>query len=112
VSAARLNASIEAAALIRRAEAEGDFATVLHKGDAERGSILIVVRSRGGYEACLERTLGAQGYEWVRAGPDSAEAEQVAPFVAKRVEFDPDLWAIELDIAHPERFIAETIAAG
>ena len=112
MSAGRLNASVEAAALIRRAQADGDFATLLHKGDAERGSILIVVRGRDGYRACLERTLGAGGYQWATAGPDTAESDEVARFIARRVEFDPDLWAIELDIAQPERFIAETIAAG
>ena len=34
----------------------------------------------------------------------------VADFLAKRARFDTDFWAIELDIAAPERFIAETTA--
>ena len=33
---------------------------------------------------------------------------RIADFLAKRARFDEDLWAIELDIAEPERFIAET----
>jgi hypothetical protein len=33
----------------------------------------------------------------------------VQDFVRRRARFDEDLWAIELDIAEPERFIAETI---
>jgi hypothetical protein len=103
---------VEAAALMRRAQADGDFATVLHKGDPERGAILIVVRSRGAYIACLERMLSAQGYAWIAVGPDSAANEKVAPFLARRAEFDPDMWLIELDIAQPERFIAETISEG
>lgn len=112
MSAARLNASVEVAALIRRAQSAGDFATVLHKGDAERGAILIVVWSRGAYFGCLERTLGTGGYNWGNVGPAAGDDAKVARFLAQRVEFDPDLWAIELDIAQPERFIAETIAAG
>jgi hypothetical protein len=36
----------------------------------------------------------------------------LAEFLQKRASFDEDLWIIELDIAHPERFIAETTAAG
>jgi hypothetical protein len=112
MTAARLNASVEVSALMRRAQAEGDFATVLHKGDAERGSILIVVRSRGDYISCLERTLDAGGYSWMTAGPDSATDEKVAQFLAGRIEFDPDIWLIELDVAQPERFIAETISEG
>jgi hypothetical protein len=111
---ARLTASVEAAALLRRAESEGGFAAILHKGDAERGSLLIVVRSRGAYVACLERALGLDGkYRWQAAGPaSSGNDDEVAQFLARRTGFDPDLWLIELDIAQPERFIAETTSAG
>ena len=37
---------------------------------------------------------------------------EIADFLAKRARFDEDLWAIELDIAEPERFIAETTLTG
>jgi hypothetical protein len=58
--------------------------------------------------------LSADGaYRWNRSGPaDSGEMDDVAAFLQKRARFDPDSWAIELDIANPERFIAETTAAG
>ena len=102
------------AGLVRRAQAQGDFAAILRKGDPERGALLLVVSSRGQHVACLERTLGLGGkYAWRRIGPaDSAESEEVAEFLAKRARFDTDSWAIELDIADPERFIAETTAIG
>ena len=109
MSESRLSASVEATSLMRRAQAEGGFAAVLHKGDSDRGSILLVVRGRGAYVACLERTLDMDGaYRWVAAGPPQAAAEEVADFLARRVKFDPDSWLIELDVAQPERFIAET----
>jgi len=108
----RLSASVEAAGLIRRAESEGGFGAVLRKGDAERGTILLLVRCRGQFAACLERLPDLQGrYRWERTGPEDS-GDKVAQFVAKRVRFDPDLWVIELDIAQPERFIAETTFAG
>ena len=48
-------------------------------------------------------------YRWQSAElPDSAGSAQISDFLAKRARFDEDLWAIELDIADPERFIAET----
>jgi hypothetical protein len=37
---------------------------------------------------------------------------EIADFLARRARFDEDLWAIELDIAEPERFIAETTSMG
>jgi len=110
----RLNAAVEAAALIRRAEADGGFGAVLRKGDPERGSLLIVVRGRGRFVACLERNVGAGGrYGWTAAGPADSDSEPLlAEFLARRVRFDEDLWLIELDIAQPERFIAETTLEG
>jgi hypothetical protein len=48
-------------------------------------------------------------YKWQRSGPpESADPAEVSDFLAKRARFDADLWAIELDVALPERFIAET----
>ena len=110
----RLSAKIEATSIVRCAEAAGDFATILRRGDPERGSLLLVVSSRGRHIACLERVLDIGGnYRWQRVGPDeSANPEKVADFLAKRARFDEDLWAIELDIAEPERFIAETTGLG
>ena len=109
----RLAASVEAAGLIRRTQAAGDFAAILHKGDPERGSLLVIVRSRGRYVASLERRLGMDGaYRWAESGPEAGESDpEVAEFLKKRVGFDPDLWLIELDIAQPERFVAETTQA-
>lgn len=107
---ARLSSSVEASSLIRRAQADGDFAAVLHKGDPERGALVIVVRDRGVFVTCLERSLAADGrYRWRATGPETSEsAEDLTEFLARRVEFDRDSWLIELDVAHPERFIAET----
>lgn len=109
----RLTASVEAAGLIRSAEGAGGFGAVLRKGDPERGSLLVLVRSRGAYVSCLERTLSLDGrYNWSSVGPASHGEEEVSQFLARRAGFDPDLWLIELDIAQPERFIAETTLAG
>jgi hypothetical protein len=107
----RLSARVEAAGIVRRAEAAGDFAAILRKGDPDRGSLLLVVSSRGRHLAFLERVLDLGGsYPWKRVGPDeSASSAEVRDFLAKRARFDEDLWAIELDIADAERFIAETI---
>jgi Protein of unknown function (DUF1491) len=87
---------------------------VVKKGDPDRGSLLILVASRGRHVACLERVLGFDGhYGWQAVGPgESASSSEVAQFVGRRARFDEDLWAIELDIAQPERFIAETTASG
>ncbi len=109
----RLPASLEAAALIRRVQSDGGFATLLKKGDPDRGALLLVIRSRDRHAGCLERVLSTGGYQWQAAGPpESAGDQELAEFLHKRTQFDADLWIIELDVARPERFIAETIAIG
>ncbi len=86
----------------------------MKKGDPDRGSLLILVSSRGRHVACLERVLNLDGsYQWQAAGPgDSAGSAEIADFLARRARFDEDMWAVELDIADPERFIAETTSVG
>ena len=110
---ARLPAGVEASALIRRVQAEGGFASVLHKGDPDRGALIMIVTSRGRHHALLERRLGPAGdYVWALSGPDSPGSGEIEGFVARRVGFDADCWVLELDIADAERFIAETTASG
>jgi len=86
----------------------------MKKGDEERGSLLLLVASRGVHVASLERVLNLDGsYRWQRVGPsESASSTEIADFLARRTRFDDDLWAIELDIADAERFIAETMLTG
>jgi hypothetical protein len=110
----RLPAALEAAALVRRAETAGDFATIVKKGDPDRGALLLIISSRGRHIACLERVLDlAHGYRWQAVGPaESAGSAEISDFLARRARFDEDSWAIELDIAQAEQFIAETTCLG
>ena len=86
----------------------------MKKGDEERGSLLLFISKRGSHVASLERVLNLDGsYDWQSTGPaESAGSVEIADFLARRARFDEDLWAIELDIADPERFIAETKLTG
>ena len=112
--AERLPAQLEAAALVRLAEAEGGFGAILKRGDPDRGALILHVTGRGVHAAFLERTLETDGnYGWRQAGPVAgANAAALADWSQKRIRFDEDLWLIELDIPDPERFIAETTAKG
>lgn len=108
----RLATHLEASALLRRAEALGGSGTVVAKGDAERGELVILVAERGRTQAVLERSLGADGsYGWRRGGPAEADEARIGQYVVGRRRNDPDLWVIELDIVPSARFIDETIAS-
>jgi hypothetical protein len=112
LTAARLAASVEASSLMRRVTADGGFATIIAKGDAERGTLLLIVTERGRHFAVLERMLESDGaYSWQRTGLASGTSAH-AEWLQKRRRNDPDLWLIELDVPDAERFIAETTSKG
>ena len=96
---------------MRRAASCGGFAAILAKGDAERGTLLLIVTERGTQVALLERMLNASGtYQWQKSAPESVSAP--SQLLEKRRRNDPDLWLIELDVPDAERFIAETTSKG
>ena len=107
----RLTSGMLASALIRRVQAEGGFATVIQRGDADAGAILIECVDRGVRHIVLERGASPDGRDGWRVAEADALADPVAvdARMAKRRTTDPDLWIIELDIADAERFAAETI---
>jgi hypothetical protein len=106
----RLAAGMEASALLRQAEQCGGFGTVLHRGDLERGTLLLLISERGRHLVILERRLQSDGgYDWERTGPEQGDSAGAAQHVARTRRFDPDCWVLELDVPSAERFIAETI---
>lgn len=106
MSEARLAPGIEVSALLARATAEGGYGAVLHKGDPERGTIALVLMSRGTDALLLQRQLQAAGhYGWeTRSFTDSDSLEL---YVGRLRSTDPDMWVLELDVPSTERFIAE-----
>ena len=110
----RLPAHLEAMAIMRRVQAEGGFAAVLKRGDPDRGALTLVVRGRGELKGVLERELGPDfDYRWTLREVDEAPGSRgLDDLIASRERFDADFWLIELDIAEPERFIAETTSSG
>lgn len=103
----RLTSAMLVSALVRRVNAEGGAATVLAKGDATAGSILLILMERGVVRSVRERVMGGDGtYVWAAVGPDD-ESER-DDYLSRRRARDSDLWLVELDIANAERFTAET----
>lgn len=108
---ARLASGALVNALVRRVNAQGGFATVLAKGDATAGAVLVIAQDRGQDARAYERGIGASGTtELIAVGPEG-DAQAVTDYWMKRRRSDPDLWVVEVDIAAAERFAAETILA-
>ena len=109
----RLASSLLVTALLRRAEAEGGFGTVIAKGDATAGAIAVILTERGANPRLLERMLQPDGrYGWHESSRGTGDGEDLGPILDRRRRFDPDLWIVELDIVSPERFAAEMNSVG
>ncbi len=110
----RLDSQTLVSALIRRVNGAGGFATVLHKGDATGGIILVQLLDRGRFGTLLERMTDLAGRQtMVPCGPrGDVQPSEISDYISKRRRADPDLWLVELDIADGERFAAETLCAG
>ncbi|WP_093315818.1 DUF1491 family protein [Sphingomonas jatrophae] len=98
-------------ALIRRVEAAGGHAMVLAKGDAGAGAVLLVLAERGQGTRLVERMPALDGGQnWIATGPtDLSEPGALSDYIARRRRSDPDLWAVELDVADAERIAAEVL---
>ena len=104
----RLPAHLEIAALIRRTQAEGGFAAVLHKGEHDAGTLLLILVENGTNAKCYERMPAPDGSRsWhCSRQQDPADKQAFEQFIAGRIAQDRDLWVVELDVANPERLIA------
>lgn len=101
----RLAAHMLVSSLIRRTNAQGDFATVLRRGDETAGNILIMALEKGANPRLFERFPAMDGTsEWVQI-PNQAidKYNDITEYCARRSGNDPDLWILELDVAFQER---------
>lgn len=102
----RLPAHLEVAAMLRRVQGEGGFATVLHKGERDGGTILISLVDRGAPSRLYERMPQLSGQPtWALIRAEGTDPQDYADYLSRRATQDRDVWIIELDIPNGERFI-------
>jgi hypothetical protein len=103
----RLPAALEVAGMVRRAQAQGGFAMVLHKGEPDAGTILAVAVDRDGLGTLYERLPDPSGpRRWVAVRHQQAQARaDFDSYLTRRAQGDPDLWIVELTVADVERSI-------
>ena len=87
---------------------------MLNKGDPDRGALVLILRNRGEFSGMLERELGPDfTYSWaLTRSADALSEQELSETIRRKLRIDGDSWLIELDIAEPERFIAETTSSG
>jgi hypothetical protein len=110
----RLPAHLEVSGLLRQVEAAGGFAAVIHKGERDGGTILVVLTENGANARLFERLPDPTGTRrWSLVMTENAENKQnFSDYLTRRGVQDPDLWIVELDIANGERFIGLPVPQG
>jgi hypothetical protein len=106
----RLPSHLEASGLLRRIDQEGGFGAILHRGDRDRGTLLLFILNRGKPHSLLERRIQDDfSYRW--ASSDASGCDWTV-LRRDRTRIDPDCWLIELDVPDAQRFVAEMTSAG
>lgn len=74
-------------------------AVVRRRGDADAGSILIVVDHLDGTAYVLSQIRDAEGARnWLRVTGDApVPYSQTEAYVSRRTERDPDIWVLEIE---------------
>lgn len=107
MSDSRLPAHLEISALIRLAEAQGGFATILAKGERDAGTIALVTIKNGANGQFYERMPQLDGTRsWtVTRAQDPDNPQNFSEYVSRRSAQDRDLWILEVDVADATRFV-------
>ena len=98
MSEPRIKSGLWVRVALRMGEQDGRYGTILRKGDADAGGILVVLRGREGLSV-LSQVRGADGeLGWLRAtGPVPVEQSRADDYITRQIRFDPDLWVIEFE---------------
>jgi len=108
---ARLTSQMLVSALLRRTQAEGGMATILHKGESISGTIVVQLLERGANRGFFERLTNLSGtLELVPCGPQETDQQyEIMAYISRRVDVDPDIWLVELDIASGHHLAAQVL---
>ncbi len=98
MSEPRVKAGMWVQMALRLGARDGRYGTVVRRGDADAGGVLVVLHGPAGL-CVLSQMRGADGaMGWLRAtGPAPVDQAAVDAYVARQIRFDPDLWVIEFE---------------
>lgn len=105
-----LSTDVWVGALVRRANQAGAFATVVRKGDARAGTVLVkTYNPRDRSVRLFSQSFGPEGEEiWIEPQPGRDEADLDA-YAQRQARFDPDLWLVEIEDSEGRHFLTEPV---
>lgn len=106
----RLKAEIWIGGLLRRAQSSGAMALIAHRGDKDAGSVMVRVNALDGCSALYVPFTGLEGERRWRllTGGDTPDT-QVEEIITREIEYDPDLWVVEIEDRQGRHFLDEAV---
>jgi hypothetical protein len=107
----RISTELAVKALIRRCQAAGAPAYVIRHGDDERGAMFVRISMLDGRAKLLgppPAMLSDEGRARMlehHLSPDGAPEREVEAYLARQIEFDPDLWLVEIEDREGRTFL-------
>jgi len=94
----RLKPGIWVKAQLRLCDRAGIALTVLRRGDADGGAVVLKLLKPDGRADLLSQTTGPTGARaWMRPlGPDPVSEADADAYIARQGDFDPDIWVLEV----------------
>ena len=104
----RLSSDLWVYALVRRVQLAGSFATIVRKGDARGGAVLVkTFDRRTGAAGLWAEAVGPEGEPvWMRPVEREDEAG-IDAYIDRAARIDPDIWVVEIEDADGRRFLAD-----
>ncbi|WP_122464742.1 DUF1491 family protein [Brevundimonas lutea] len=101
-----ISSDVWVAGLIRRAEIGGAFATVVKRGDARGGAVIVKAYDTSTRRARLySEAFGMDGERrWIQPIESEFESELDA-YVDRQRRYDPDLWVVEIEDREGRSFV-------
>ncbi len=107
----RLPAHIETGAILRQAQADGGFGTIVARGEKDAGTILVLTMTRGKNVMLWERMPNLDGPRLFSEAKlqDPDNPLEFSEYLARRQSQDSDLWIVEVEIDDPQSFMARRV---
>lgn len=99
-------------ALAKRANQAGSHSAIERIGDKERGDVLVKVVDGAGGASVYGQAFDPEGRGAFRRLPEGAPATTeaaAATYMAQRIEYDPDLWVVEIFDRRGRHFLTERV---
>ncbi len=109
----RVTSEFWVGALVRKAQSQGAFATVVHKGTPEAGAVFLIVNNQSGaftvYAPAPQAFYGSDGDggRLFEARLAAVAEEAVNELIDRERSFDPDVWVVEIEDQQGRSFLED-----